>query len=104
MKKDRRAPVSIQTKLIQMQMSIAVISILACSLAFVANGLYLIRHSVERSIESTAKVLGENLTPTLIFLDSPAATKIMATLRSEPSISSAFLFDSSGKKIGPASF
>jgi two-component system, NtrC family, sensor kinase len=70
--------------------------LLACSAAFILNNLFFFKKFIHRNLESTAKILGQNLTPTLAFSDKPEATKILSSLKSEPSISSAYVLLANG--------
>ena len=94
--KSKRKNISIKSKLIRIQMLLALIILVAQSLAFFLNDLHIFKRSIERTLESTAKILSRNLAPALAFSDGAEATKILSSLQSEPSIASAYLFDGKG--------
>src|SRR5437762_1818717 len=88
--------ISIKKKLIQMQLLLAFTVLSAASVAFSLNDLFIFKRSIERSLESTARILSENLVPTLAFADMDAAGKILSSLQSESSISGSYLLDGNG--------
>jgi signal transduction histidine kinase len=85
--------ISIKSKLVRMQLTLAFLILLTAAMAFTLNDLFIFKRSVERSLEAMARVLSQNLAPTLAFSDQNEATKILSSLQSEPSISSAYLLD-----------
>lgn len=88
--------VLIKNKLIQVQLLSAFFVLMTCSLGFLINDVLIFKKSVERNLESTARILGRNLVPALVFSDQKEAKKIITSLESEPSIDAAYVFDSKG--------
>lgn len=88
--------VSIRARLVRLLLFPALVVLIASSTAFLINDLLIFKRSVERNLESTTKILSQNLLPTLAFSDQPEATKILASLQAEPSIVSATLTDRQG--------
>ncbi len=88
---------SIKSRLIQIQLLISLLLLSACAIAFITNDLFLFKRSVERNLESTARILGRNLAPAIAFADKQEAAKIIASLQAEPSITSVSVFDSTGE-------
>ena len=87
---------SIKTRLIQMQLLLSIIVLIACSAGSLFNDFLIFKKSVERNLETTAKILARNLSSTLAFLDKGEATKILSSLEGIPSITSALVYDSNG--------
>ncbi len=94
--KSKQDLVSIRTKLIKMQLLLAFVILLVCTAAFFLKDIFYFKRSIERNLESTARILGQNLVPALAFADSTQATKILLSLQSEPGISAAWVADTNG--------
>lgn len=101
---------TLKGQLIQMQLIGAIIVLFVCSCAFIVNDYFILQKSLKRNIETSARILGKNLLPTLAFADKEEARKILASLSAEPDIDAAYLFDETGKLFAhygsplPASF
>lgn len=93
---DSAQQISIKAKLIKMQLLLAFLVLFSCSTALFINDLFIFKQSVETNLESMAKVLGYNLSPTLAFADKLEAEKILSSLQSDPAITNAYVFDSAG--------
>ncbi len=87
---------SIKQKLVKMQVLTVVLVLSVCTFCFFINDISIIRRGVEHSLISTSRILGQNLESTLIFWDLKDASRILASLQSEPSFESAYLVDASG--------
>ncbi len=88
--------VSIRVKLIKMQLVLAFVILLVCTMAFFLKDIFYFKQSVERNLESTARILGFNLSPAIAFSDAEQAKKILSSLQSEPGISAAWVTDAQG--------
>jgi signal transduction histidine kinase len=97
MKKQKQQMISIRKKLIKMQLLLAFVILLVCTLAFFLKDIFYFKQSVERNLESTARILGHGLLPALVFADPEQATKILSSLESESAISSAWVTDARGQ-------
>ncbi|MGZ5278608.1 MAG: ATP-binding protein [Pseudobdellovibrionaceae bacterium] len=89
--------ISIRKKLIQMQLLLAFVILLVCTTAFLLKDVFLFKQSIERNLESTARILSQNLIPALAFADPQQATKILSSLQFESTISSAWVTDLKGE-------
>jgi signal transduction histidine kinase len=88
--------ISIRIKLIKMQLLLAFVILLVCTVAFFLKDIFYFKQSIERNLESTARILGFNLAPAMAFADAEQATKILSSLQSEPGVSSAWVTDVKG--------
>jgi len=96
-KKSKQDFISIRTKLIKMQLLVAFVTLLVSTCAFFLKDIFYFKRSVERNLESTARILGHNLIPAMAFADAEQATKILSSLQSESGIFSAWVADAQGK-------
>src|SRR4051812_44730307 len=87
---------SIKSKLTQIQLFIAFVVLFASSVTYLFNDFLIFRRPFERSLETTSKILAQNLEPVLAFSDPVEATKILNSLQSEPAIVAASVYDSKG--------
>jgi signal transduction histidine kinase len=87
---------SIKGKLIIIQTSTAFIVVLVCCIFFVLNDIRTFKDSAKRKMYSLARIVGENATSTLVFLDQDAATQILMKLNKEPDIVQATVLDKNG--------
>jgi len=84
---------SLKQKLIWIQLVIAAAIIgMFIFIQVIADQIELY-HQVNQKLESTAHIVGANSVSALVFLDSEAATEILASLRSESNIANAWIFD-----------
>lgn len=86
-------PISLKTRLIRMQLLGAAIVLFLCSAGFIINDALTFKTSVENDLESTSLILGRNLASALVFSDQAEGAKILSSLESLPSISSAIVYD-----------
>jgi signal transduction histidine kinase len=92
-KSKRGKQISIKDKLIRIQLMVSFLVLFPCTSALLINDLLIFKRSVERTLESTARVLGRNLEPATAFGDKNEAIKILASLESEPNLTNAVLLD-----------
>ena len=78
--------------------------LLSC-IAFVTNDVYTIRSSMVRQMTALASVLGSNSTAALSFQDAKAASEVLGSLRQQPAVEFACIYDAAGKAFAsyPAS-
>ncbi len=84
---------SLKNKLIFIQLLIALAIISVLIVFQVISDQLESRAAIVQNSQSIAKIVGDNSLPALHFLDAPAATEILASLRSELHIVNAGLFD-----------
>jgi two-component system NtrC family sensor kinase len=75
--------------------SVAVALSLSC-VAFVINDIRFMRNSMVRQLSALADVLGSNTTAALTFDDNDTAEQILSSLRLQPVVQSAYIYDSDG--------
>ncbi len=75
--------------------SVAVALSLSC-IAFVINDIRFMRSSMVRQLSALADVLGSNTTAALTFDDSDSAEQILDSLRLQPTVQSAYIYDIDG--------
>lgn len=88
---------SLKRRLILLMAFLAGLSVLASSAAFLAYERHQIRQSMVASLSTLAEVLGGSLTADLIFATPREAERNLATLKVNPRIQAAALFDPNGK-------
>jgi len=88
---------SIETKLRLLTTAAVVVALsLACT-AFVVNDVHRIRTSKVQQLSTLAQVLGANTAAALDFHDSDTAAELLSSLREQPSVELACLYDARGK-------
>jgi two-component system NtrC family sensor kinase len=87
---------SIKWELIRNQLIVAAVVLVVSCLAFITNSIFTFERSLIRNANSTAKVLSLNLAPAISFMDYKEAKKIMASLKAEPTVVGAYLYDNNG--------
>ncbi|TWT37939.1 Sensor histidine kinase TmoS [Posidoniimonas corsicana] len=87
---------SIKTKLMLLAMLAVTTAMSVACTAFVANDARLIRQDMAQQVSALANVLGANTTAALKFMDTDAAEQLLASLRMQPLVTSAVLYDSDG--------
>lgn len=92
----KNKPISIREKLIKMQLLAAFVILIASTVGFLLNDVLIFKRSIERGLESTARILGQNLASTFDFSDHEEATKILGSLQSETLIIAAYVYDKDG--------
>jgi hypothetical protein len=71
--------------------------LLLASMAFMVTEVYSFRQALLDKTSSLAKILGTNVVIPLVFRDSQSAEDILASLRAEPLIRQAYVFDRSNR-------
>jgi len=89
-------PRTTRFQLIKMQIAVALLVLITCSSAFIVNDILLFRRTLTTNILATARILGQNLIPTLTFLDANEATKILSSLDKDEGIINVSVFDAKG--------
>ena len=69
---------------------------LSC-VAFFVNDVWLIRNSKREQLSALATILGSNATAALEFSDAKTAAELLASLREQPAVEFACLYDHQGK-------
>ena len=87
---------TIRKKLIVIQLVTAFVVLGSGSAVFVVNAQRQFRTELVSNVSSTAELIGENTASTLQFLDSESAAQVLSTLRIEPHIANAAVYDESG--------
>jgi signal transduction histidine kinase len=85
----RSKTTSIKKQLVQMQLLLTFLVLLACSSAFMFNDFVIFKKMAERSMKSNAKILAQTLAPILKTGNRADAEKVLLNLRVEPSVVSA---------------
>jgi nitrogen fixation/metabolism regulation signal transduction histidine kinase len=88
---------TIRKKLIVIQLVTAFVVLASGSAVFVVNAQCQFRTELVDNVSSTAELIGENTASTLQFLDSESAAQVLSTLRIEPHIANAAIYDESGQ-------
>ncbi len=84
---------SFQKKLIVIQLVIAMAIIGLFIIFQVIADQVEFHRTVNQRLQSSANIVGANSIPALVFLDSEAAEEILSSLKSEPGILNAWIFD-----------
>ncbi len=92
----RLQDLSLKHRLILLMAFLAGLSVLASSAAFLAYERHQIRQSMVASLNTLAEVMGGSLTADLVFATPREAEKNLATLKVNPRIRAAALFDPNG--------
>ena len=87
---------SIRNKLVSIQLLTAFIVLVLAATAFVLQDLHSIRTTMVNNQSSTALIMGQNNVPALLFMDRESASQSLATLRVEPHIVNACIYDAEG--------
>ncbi len=90
---------SIRKNLILIQLATAFMAVLICCVFFVYNDVKVFRNSSIKTQYSIAEIVALSVAPALGFLDSDAATQMLAKLKSNPTILNAVIFDKDGKEF-----
>src|SRR4030042_6965456 len=77
----------------------ALIALVLACLSYAIHDVYRIRAAKVTQITALADILGYNATPALEFSDADHAAEVLASLRMQPSIQVAVLYDAHGKVI-----
>jgi two-component system, sensor histidine kinase len=90
---------SIRTKLVLLAMASASVALLLSCIGFAVTDIKMMRDSTVQSISTQARMLAFNSTAVLSFRDAPAAEQLLKSLKSQPAIEFACLYDSEGKVL-----
>ena len=89
--------ISIKKKLtILTMLSVLTALVLACT-AFVVNDYFLIRRNLEQHLTTLVEVLGENAIASIQFHDKESAEQLLSSLKLEPTVEGAVLYDPAGE-------
>jgi signal transduction histidine kinase len=87
---------SIEKKLVAMIASSVAVALLMAAGAFTLYELAMYRDSIQRESKLVAQLIAESAAPALVFGDERAARGTLATLRAEPRVTAAALYQKSG--------
>jgi signal transduction histidine kinase/ActR/RegA family two-component response regulator len=90
---------SIRTKLVLLGMVSASVALVLSCIGFALNDIKMMRDSTVQSLSTQARMLAFNSTAVLSFLNAPAAQQLLKSLKSQPTIEFACLYDSGGKVL-----
>jgi two-component system, NtrC family, sensor kinase len=88
---------AINTKLTLLVLLTGGMAVLLSCIGFVANDVPMIRSSMVQQISALATVLGSNSAAALTFQDPKTAAELLTSLRLQPAIEFACIYDASGK-------
>lgn len=91
--------ISIKNKLISIQVITAFMAVLICCVFFVFNEINILKDSAVQTEYSIIKVIGDNAISPLLFNDKDAATGVLLSLKNNPNILNAAIFDKTGKEF-----
>lgn len=102
---------SIRRKIVAVTMVTSLVVLAGAVAAFLAYDLSIFRESMRRSLTTLAQVTADNSTAALAFGNEKDATETLSSLRLEPQIVAAALYDNNGKlfayyptNVAPSSF
>ncbi len=90
---------SIRTKLVLLAVISASVALLLSSIGLAVNDIQMMRNSTVQSLSTQARMLAFNSTAVLSFHDAPAAEQLLKSMKSQPLIEFACLYDSAGKVL-----
>jgi signal transduction histidine kinase/ActR/RegA family two-component response regulator len=90
---------SIRTKLILLAMASASLALILSCIGLALNNIQMMRNSTVQSLSTQARMLAFNSTAVLSFRDAAAAEQLLKSMRSQPLIEFACLYDSAGKVL-----
>jgi uncharacterized membrane protein affecting hemolysin expression len=88
---------SIRQRLLLISAAITLLTLVVAGTAFVVNDLYMLRGHMVRDLEVLSVVVGDNCLSSLVFDAPETAEKNLASLRREPQIRYAVLYDARGQ-------
>ena len=88
---------TINTKLTLLATVAAGVALALSCIAFFINNVWMVRSSKVRELSTLANILGSNTTAAVEFNDPKTATELLSSLRRQPAIEFACLYDSHGK-------
>ena len=86
-------PTSVRARLLLIAAAISLLTLGIASTLFVATDLHLFRRQMVRDLEVLAEAVGDNCLSALVFNAPESAEKNLGSLRREPQIRSAVLYD-----------
>jgi signal transduction histidine kinase/ActR/RegA family two-component response regulator len=90
---------SIRGKLVLLILASIGTALLLSFVGFAVNDYYKMRNSISNNLRAHASMLAFNSTAVLSFRDEPAAQKLLESLKSQPTIEMACLYDSEGNVL-----
>lgn len=90
---------SIKSKLIIILLTMTLITFALCSAIFLYNDLNLFRKSLVRNLDILAKTVGANSRAAVYFEDPNTAENILSSLKVDPQILFAVLYDADGNSF-----
>ncbi len=90
---------SIRTKLVLLAVTSVSVALLLSSIGFAINDFITMRNSTVRSLGTQARMLAFNSTAVLSFNQAAAAKQLLASLKAQPTIEFACLYDNKGKVL-----
>jgi C4-dicarboxylate-specific signal transduction histidine kinase len=94
MKVLNNAPIS--RKLTMLVVAAVTVALALCCMAFVIDHVYYMRAAMVRQLTALAEVLGSNTTAAVTFDDSDSAGQILESLKLQPMVESACIYDAAG--------
>jgi len=88
---------SINTKLTLLVLLAGGVALSLATICFVLNDISMIRSSMVKQMSALADVLGANSTAALKFDDAQTATELLKSLRQQPAVEFACIYDATGK-------
>ncbi|MGD9722870.1 MAG: ATP-binding protein [Pirellulales bacterium] len=88
---------AINSKLTLLVLLAGGVALLMSSIAFVVNDVRMIRSSMVKQMSTLTEVLGSNSTAALNFDDPKAAADVLMSLKQQPAVELASIYDTSGK-------
>lgn len=88
---------AINTKLTWLVVLAGGVALLLSCIAFVTNDVRMIRSSMIQQLSTLAEVLGSNSTAALNFDDAETANELLTSLRKQPNVELACIYDASGR-------
>ena len=89
---DRLGNLSIRSKFSLIMLLVSSIILSLASSAFIANDLFMFRHSMATNLLTLADVIGMNSSGAILFYDQKAATEYIGALRTKPHVIFAHLY------------
>jgi hypothetical protein len=90
---------SIRSKVILVTTICSSLALVLSATGFVMHNVRTMRDSKVEEIRTQARIIGFNSTAVLTFQDSAAAAKLLAALKSQPSVEFACLIDEQGNEL-----
>ncbi|MDB5037757.1 MAG: zraS 2 [Bacteriovoracaceae bacterium] len=91
---------SLRTRLISMQVLVAVGVLILCTTTFVVNDIRLFKETTSKSLGAEARLLALNIKSALQFVDKTEIRNILDHLKTDTNMKSAAAFDSQGVLFG----